>query len=53
MIKTLFVVELPSRQVTVSPEEHDDHRWVAQDQVEQLLHWPNNRVTWEQARRLL
>jgi 8-oxo-dGTP pyrophosphatase MutT (NUDIX family) len=53
VVKTLFVVELPSREITVSPEEHDDHRWVAQGQVEQLLHWPSNRETWDQVRRFL
>lgn len=53
VIKTLYFVQLPSAEVTLDPEEHDDHQWVAADGVEPLLHWPSNRETWQQIRALL
>ena len=53
VVKSLFVVRLPSQVVTVEPSEHDDFRWVSPAEVSGLLHWESNRETWEQVQKLL
>ncbi|MEV8372834.1 NUDIX domain-containing protein [Kribbella sp. NPDC056861] len=53
VVKTLYVVELPSRDVVTAPAEHDDHQWVTPAEVEPLLHWQSNRETWQRISALL
>ncbi|WP_344841135.1 NUDIX domain-containing protein [Kribbella ginsengisoli] len=53
VVKSLFVVRLPSQVVTVEPSEHDDFRWVEPGEVSGLLHWESNRETWEQVQKVL
>jgi dihydroneopterin triphosphate diphosphatase len=53
VVKTLYLVELPSRAIVTAPAEHDDHQWVAPGEVAALLHWQSNRETWQRISALL
>ncbi|WBQ03208.1 NUDIX domain-containing protein [Kribbella sp. CA-293567] len=53
VVKSLYVVELPSREIATAPAAHDDHRWMATGEVGALLHWQSNRETWQRISALL
>jgi 8-oxo-dGTP pyrophosphatase MutT (NUDIX family) len=50
--KTVFLLETPGMAVTVS-DEHIGYRWVRPDQVDDLLLWGSNRITFERVLQYL
>lgn len=50
--KTVFLLETPGMAVAVS-DEHIGYRWVRPDQVDDLLLWGSNRITFERVLQYL
>lgn len=44
--KSIYTVAATSREITISPHEHQDHRWVLPEQVVDHLYWQSNKDTW-------
>jgi dATP pyrophosphohydrolase len=48
--KKVFTAVAPPGAVRIAPDEHEDHRWVRPEQVEESLYWESNRTTWAKVR---